>query len=303
MRTVLRVGVMALACAPLTGCVVVGVDSQGQIVRDEKRFSVEGRPDLHLATFDGAIEVRSTEGPQVIVEIEKRGPTREAVDELRVESSQNGSRIDVEVKRPSRESLGPFGLHVNSSAKLIVSVPRRSDLVARTGDGGIRVEGIEGRLELRTGDGAIHVSDIKGELALNTGDGAINVDHAEGRLTLQTGDGGVNVEGNLSVVRMHTGDGSIVYRADTASRMDDDWEISTGDGSVSIYLPSGFNADLDAHTGDGRIRNDLDIAVTSTSTDHESKERDRRTLRGRLGQGGRRLKVQTGDGSITLKAR
>jgi hypothetical protein len=303
MRTVLRAGVMALACAPLAGCVVVGVDSQGQIVRDEKRFSVEGRPDLHLATFDGAIEVRSTDGSHVVVEIEKRGPTREAVDELRVESSQNGSRIDLEVKRPSRESLGPFGLHANSSAKLIVSMPRRADLVARTGDGGIRVEGIEGRLELRTGDGAIHVSDVRGELVLNTGDGSITVDHAEGRLALQTGDGGVNVEGNLSVVRMHTGDGSIVYRADTASRMDDDWEISTGDGSVSIYLPSGFNADLDAHTGDGRIRNDLDIAATTTSRDHDSDERDRRTLRGKLGQGGRRLKVQTGDGSITLKAR
>ena len=102
---------------------------------------------------------------------------------------------------------------------------------------------------------------------------------------------------------MHTGDGSIVYRADHGSRIDDDWEISTGDGSVSIYLPSGFNADLDAHTGDGRIRNDLDVSSTAAATGHDSDDRDRRTLRGKLGQGGRRLKVQTGDGSITLKAR
>jgi DUF4097 and DUF4098 domain-containing protein YvlB len=302
MRSVLRAGIVAFACTPLVGC-VVGVDSQAQIVREEKRFPVDGVPDLRLTTFDGAIEVRGTDSSQVLVEIEKRGPTREAVDELRVESTQEGRRIDVEVKRPSREGM-VFGIHVSTSAKLIVSVPKRSTVLARTGDGAIRIEGVEGRLELRTGDGSIHVSDVKGELALNTGDGSINVDHAEGRLTLETGDGGVNVEGNLAVVRMHTGDGSIVYRADPATRMEDDWDISTGDGSVSIYLPAGFNADLDAHTGDGRIRNELGIAGEhDLERDRHSDERDRRTLRGKIGEGGKRLRVQTGDGGITLRAR
>ena len=33
--------------------------------------------------------------------------------------------------------------------------------------------------------------------------------------------------------------------------MADDWDITTGDGSVSLYLPSDFGAELDAHTGDG----------------------------------------------------
>jgi hypothetical protein len=293
MRSALSAGIVVLSCTPLVGC-VVGVDSQAQIVREEKRFPVDGVPDLRLTTFDGAIEVRGTDGSQVLVEIEKRGPTREAVDELRVEATQEGRRIDVEVKRPSREGM-VFG---------IVSVPKRSTVLARTGDGAIRIEGVEGRLELRTGDGSIHVSDVKGEFVLNTGDGSINVDHAEGRLTLETGDGGVNVEGNLAVVRMHTGDGSIVYRADPATRMEDDWDISTGDGSVSIYLPAGFNADLDAHTGDGRIRNELGIAgERDLERDRNADERDRRTLRGKIGEGGKRLRVQTGDGGITLRAR
>lgn len=305
MKTVLRAGIVAavgLACTASAGCVVVGVDSQGQIVREEKRFSVDGVPDVRLATFDGAIEVRVVDGSEVLVEIEKRGPTREAVDELRVETSQNGSRIDVEVKRPSREGMTAFGINVSTSAKLIVSVPRRAAIVARTGDGAIRIEGVEGRLELRTGDGAIRASHVKGELVLNTGDGSITVDRAEGRLALETGDGGVNVEGKLSAVRMHTGDGSIVYRADEATQMDEDWEITTGDGSVAIYLPSDFNANLDAHTGDGRIRNDVDVVRTNGSSDGDE-ERERRTLRGRIGQGGKRLKVHTGDGSITLKGR
>jgi hypothetical protein len=298
MKLLLCGGMVAFACAS-TAC-VFSVDSQGQIVREEKRFSLDGTPELQLGTFDGAIEVRSSDTNQVLIEIEKRGPTREAVEALLVESSQDGPRIKLEVKQPRKENLGGFGFHMSASARLIVTVPRRSDIVARSGDGAIRLDRVNGRLELRTGDGAIRVSDVTGELLLHTGDGAITVDGAEGKLALETGDGGVNVEGKLSSVKMHTGDGSIVCRVEPGSRMDDDWDISTGDGSVSLYLPATFNAELDAHTGDGGIRNDLGVADLERSGD---RDRDRQTLRARLGDGGHRLRIQTGDGAISLKAR
>src|SRR5688572_1672959 len=88
---------------------VVSVDSQGQIVREEKRFSVRGVPDIRLSTFDGSIEVQSGDHPEVVVEIEKRGATREAVDALEVTSKQDGNRIELEVKRPRNESFSGFG--------------------------------------------------------------------------------------------------------------------------------------------------------------------------------------------------
>ena len=44
--------------------------------------------------------------------------------------------------------------------------------------------------------------------------------------------------------------------------MTEPWEITTGDGSVSLYLPPDFSAELDAHTGDGSIRNDLNVRDT-----------------------------------------
>ena len=298
MKTLLCGVVVAFACVSATAC-VVGVDSQGQIVREEKRFSTAGTPELHLSTFDGAIEVRSSDTKQVVIEIEKRGPTREAVEALVVESRQDGSRIDLEVKRPRNEAFTGFGFHMSASAKLVVTVPRRCDVIARTSDGAIHLEGVNGRLELRTGDGSIRVADVSGNLVLNTGDGAVDVEHAEGQLSLETGDGGVNVEGRLSKVRMHTGDGSIVYRVEPGARMEDDWQISTGDGSVSLYLPAGFGAELDAHTGDGSIRNELGV----TELEKTSGRRERQNLRVRLGDGGRRLRIETGDGAITLKAR
>lgn len=295
MKSLLLAGTVLAASAGGTAC-VVSVDSQAQIVREDKRFTVRGVPDIHLTTFDGAIEVHPSDGSDVIVEIEKRGPTREAVDALTVTSTQDGNRIEVEVKQPRTESFTGIGLQHSASARLVLSVPRKANVVARTGDGSIRVEGVAGRLELRTGDGSIRATNVSGDLRLHTGDGSVTVDRAEGTLDLDTGDGGVDVTGKLTSVKMHTGDGSIVYRAEPGTVMTDGWDISTGDGAISIYLPAEFAAEVDARTGDGRITNDLSMTSMDSSRD------DRRAVRGRLGAGGRVIRIRTGDGSIRLRA-
>lgn len=284
---VLGLGILSAGC-------VVTVDSNSEILRQEKRFTVDGRADVRLATFDGSIEIQSWDKPDIVIEIEKRGPTRTAVEGIEITSTQKGNLIDLEVKRPRSESFSGIGLHRTVSARLIVHVPRETNIRARSGDGSIRIDRITGAIDLRTGDGSIRASEISGELTLDTGDGSITVDGAEGTLSVDTGDGSVNVSGRLSGVRLHTGDGSVVYRAEPGSSMSEPWEVTTGDGSVSLYLPAGFGAELDAHTGDGTIRNELNVEAGD-------EEKPRRTLRGRLGAGGQLLRVRTGDGGIRLK--
>jgi DUF4097 and DUF4098 domain-containing protein YvlB len=293
MRSVLS-GAVVSACAVVgTACTITG-DSPIHIVREEKRFTVSGTPQVRLTTFDGSIDVRSWDRPEVLVEIEKRGPTKESTEDLEIVTEQKGTVVELEVKRPRREALATVGFYRSPSARLIVSLPRRTDLRARTSDGSIRLEGVQGRIELRTGDGSIRVTDVSGELTFETGDGSVTVEDAEGRLAVDTGDGGVSVSGKLAAVRLRTRDGAIIYRAQPGTAMADDWDISTGDGSVSLYLPVDLSAEVDAQTGDGAIRNELRIAGGNDG--------NRRTLRGRLGaSGGRLIRVRTGDGTIRLK--
>jgi len=282
----------------LTGCVVV--DSQGHITREEKRFTVSGPPDLRLTTFDGSIEIRTGDAKTVLVEIEKRGPTQEGIDHLRVESKQEGDRIEIEIKRPTREVVS-FGIGVSPTAKLIVTMPRAGNVIAKSGDGSIHIEDVRGRLELRTGDGSIRGRAIGGQMTLYTGDGSVTLDDAIGDLDVDTGDGSVSVSGKLGAVKLHTGDGSITFRADSGTAMTEDWSMTTGDGGIAVYLPQDFAADLDAHTGDGSIRNELKLAAEAEAGGDHS-ESSRRTLRAKLGAGGKMLKIRTGDGSIRLKA-
>jgi hypothetical protein len=295
MKSVLSVAALAATLPLSLGCVVV--DSHGHIAREEKRFTVSGRPELRLTTFDGSIEIRSGDAKSVLVEIEKRGATKEAIEELKVESTQQGNRIEVSVKRPAGEIVVLGIGRMSSSAKLIVTMPREGDVIAKSGDGSIRLDGVRGRLEIRTGDGSIRATDIGGQMVLATGDGSVTIDNAEGDLDVDTGDGSVSVAGKLDAVKVHTGDGSITFRVEAGTAMKSDWSMTTGDGGVSLYLPSDFSAELDAHTGDGAIRNELQIAGDGT----QRSERERRTLKGKLGDGGRTLRIRTGDGSVRLK--
>ncbi len=286
-------GPVLLAFLTSSAC-VVSVESPGYTTRDEKRFTVSGTPEVSLVTFDGAIEIRGWDRSEVVVAIEKRGHTKEAVDAIEIKAEQTGNRIWLEARRPAGHEVF-FRIGSGRSAKLIASVPRQANLMARSGDGSITIERMAGRMELRTGDGSIRGVDLNGDLSVHTGDGSVKLEAVDGRVDLTTGDGGIDVAGKLEAVRARTGDGSVVLRAEAGSTMADDWDIDTGDGGVVIYLPGEFNADVDAHTGDGTVRTDSSIKI-------QPGEISRRTIRGKLGSGGRVLRVRTGDGSINLRA-
>jgi DUF4097 and DUF4098 domain-containing protein YvlB len=265
----------ALIAAP--GCVdIVGADLNTYVERDEKHFTVSGRPDVSLTTFDGSIEIRPWDKADVEVVIEKRGRDHDDVAGLEVTAEQHGNRIEVSVVQPKGDR--GFNLHFhNRSAKLIVSVPAASDIVARSGDGSIDIERVAGHVQLRSGDGSIRGRMLGGDVEANTGDGSIKLD------------------GKLTGLRVHTGDGSVTIHADAGSSPAADWDIVTGDGSVTLEVPDGFGAELDAHTGDGGIR--LHDVTLSNVTGPIGK----RSLRGRLGDGGHTVRVRSGDGSITLR--
>jgi hypothetical protein len=178
-------------------------------------------------------------------------------------------------------------------------MPREGNLTAKSGDGSIRIEDVHGRLDVRTGDGSIRGRSVGGQMTFATGDGSVTLEEADGDLDIDTGDGSVSVAGKLGAVKLHTSDGTITLRADAGTAMKDDWSLTTGDGSVAVYLPADFAAELDAHTGDGTIRNELKLAAEAEAGG--DRESSRRTLRAKLGAGGKTLKVRTGDGSIRLK--
>jgi len=290
-----------LACASLTAVAlgapacVVSVDHEGAIERAEKRFTVQEIAELHLYTFDGAVEVRSWDRPEVVVQIEKRGQDKEAIARIEILSEQKGDRLQVEARHTAKTGFVGFGVFHTPSARLIANVPRQTNLVVRTGDGNVVVERVNGRAEIRTGDGSIRMTETGGDIQVETSDGSVTLEDVTGRVEARTGDGTVRLTGTPDVVRARSGDGSILLRIRSGAVMTEDWMVATGDGAITIELPDGFNAEIEADpSSDGRVRNDLSLAGMTGGT------RDSRVVKGTLGQGGRRITLRTGDGSIRL---
>jgi putative adhesin len=274
-----------------TGC-AINLSADQYLGKEDKTFAVTGKPEVSLKTFDGSIEVKTWDKPEVALTIERRAGSQAEAEALKVTTSQDGNRIVVEALQPEKKVEVGVGFHVGRSVRFVVTVPVNTDLVARTGDGAIAVTGVHGRLELRSGDGSVTGTGLDGEVAAHTGDGSITLEGVKGTVDVNTGDGSVRVAGSPSVLKAHTGDGSVGLAIDSATTVKGDWEITTGDGSVSLELPAGLNANVDASTGDGRI--------SASDFGLEAEGEERRALHGKLGAGGPVLKVRTGDGSITF---
>lgn len=304
MRIPALVFAVAVTCA---GC-EVNLNTEGFSARETLTFKVAGQPDVILDTFDGAIEIHSWDRPEVEVEIERRAMEQALLDEIKVDSSHKDGVVTIKVKGPTRtEHRGvTVGIHVSPTARLRVAVPRNSNINATSGDGSIRAEAVEGKLFLNTHDGSVVGSRLGGDIQIRSGDGSIRLEDVSGKIDLETTDGSIGIDATPSVLKARTGDGSIRATIGPDSVMADNWDLSTSDGTVTLTLPGAFNGELDAETSDGVVRSSHPLVEDSSAERAGGEDRDerrerRRTLRSKIGDGGRLLRIRTGDGSIRIE--
>ncbi|HWI19358.1 MAG TPA: DUF4097 family beta strand repeat-containing protein [Vicinamibacterales bacterium] len=304
----MRFAALALVSTTLLAGCEVNLNTEGLSAREVKTFKVTGQAELALDTFDGAIELHSWDKNEIEVEIEKRAMEQVLIDEIKVDAQQQGDKITIKVTGPKRtEYRGvTIGMHISPTARLRVAVPRNINIHAVSGDGSIRAEAIEGRIVLNTSDGSVTGTRLGGDIQIRSGDGAIRLDNATGKLDLETTDGSIGIEAQPSVLRAHTGDGSIRATIEADTVMTDNWELTTSDGSVVLNLPSVFNGELDAETSDGTVRTNHPLLEDDRERRRDGENGDerrerRRTLRSKLGDGGKMFKIRTGDGSIRIE--
>lgn len=301
MRTLTHIPAMLGISVLAIGAAACSIDVRGESIvkREEKRFVVNGQADVNLRTFDGSIQLKSWDKDEVLVEIERRGPDEQSIDALVVNTSQDNNRIVVEVPASADSRAIHIGSWQSPSVSLVVTAPRTVNVVARTGDGSISADNLAGTVELNSGDGSIQARNVAGSLRVRTGDGSIDVTDATGRVEADSGDGSVELSGRLEALDVRTGDGAVRLDIFDGSALKSDWSVNTGDGSISVRLPGNLDADLDAHTGDGGVHADgLPVAAERDETSGNRDTRD--SLRAQLGNGGRTLRLRSGDGSINI---
>jgi DUF4097 and DUF4098 domain-containing protein YvlB len=253
------------------------------------QYPLKGLPQLHVKTDDGSVRIETAAGSEIDARVTTVG-WRIAPGEVTITESQAGDRVDIAVRLPKVHN--GFGTG-HRSISVTLRVPKQADLDVHTGDGSIEVQPVSGHLDLSTGDGSITADGLQGGIRLHTGDGSIRATGLAGRLEADTGDGHMNVRGRFDALVLRTGDGGIEAAAEPGSRVEAEWSLSSGDGGITLRLPEGLSADIDAHTGDGGIVLEKPVTVTGSIS--------KNAVRGKLGDGGLPLRIHTGDGGIRLQ--
>lgn len=237
-----------------------------------KSFNLNGKPELRVQTGDANIRVEPWDKNTVEIHVTTQN-WKIGEDGLRIIDHQNGNAVSLDV--PTNRNEIHFGWNYPSRRRVDIEVhmPR------------------EARLDLNTRDGNIVVRDMKGDFTLKSGDGHQEIDHVDGKLDAGSGDGSIQLTGRFDQLNVHSGDGAVEARVLPGSKMASDWSMRAGDGSIHLYLPTDFSADLEALTGDGHIDFDMPVQMSG---------RIGKRVRGKLNGGGALLNLHTGDGSIRV---
>jgi DUF4097 and DUF4098 domain-containing protein YvlB len=297
---------LALACAAIFASAALAPRAAAEDVT--KTFTVSGRAQVRVDTNDGAVRVTTSDTKEVEFRVEYQG--LELNKNLRVESHQNGDKVELTAHMTGHWGINFSWGHNSRNLRIEVRMPKDADLQVETGDGSVEVSRIDGNVTVHTGDGSVkantlsgtidlHTSDgsiavdtLKGDIRLRTGDGSIEARDLDGKLQADSGDGHVRVNGRFDALTLKTGDGGIDAHVQPGSKMNAGWSIHTGDGGVDLVLPGDFQANIDASTGDGHISLAIPVTVEGTFSNSE--------IHGKMNGGGQPLSIRTGDGSIRL---
>jgi hypothetical protein len=183
------------------------------------------------------------------------------------------------------------------------------DITAEKGK--IRLEGTTGGAKLTTADDVIEVASADGDINATNSNGGITINDCKGNMTLETSHGEVRVS-NLQgcVLLATTTSAPITIRQATAVEVAETSNdkvvaefssvgvngttIKVNGGSISLYLSSDINADIELIASSGDIATHSFWGMTTSDDTTEGH------LKGTIGVGGNKIYVETSKGNIDL---
>lgn len=215
-----------------------------------------GRDLIDVACTNGSIHVEGWDRDEIYIKarIEVRGKSKEDAREIL-------SKIDIHTD-PRIRAKGPgkkwfsFSRSRRWSVSYQLRVPENSNL------------------DTHTTNGSVVISDVSGDIDCSTTNGSVKLFRVGGDVE------GGTVNGGIKVVLGGThwnGDGL---------------DLHTTNGGVSVEMPAGYSARVEAKTTNGGIRVDHPIRIKSKS---------KRRLEGTIGEGGPTIKVRTVNGGVKIR--
>ncbi|HLK52865.1 MAG TPA: hypothetical protein VKU42_05380 [Candidatus Angelobacter sp.] len=247
----------------------------------QKTFSIASVGTLDVDNYKGTIHVTGSDTNQVAVDVNKHFEGNDEdrkwwMENVQVNFKNDNNRVSVEVKYPQWTCTFCWQGHDYTAAvELEIHVPRQINVQVESYKPDIKVAGIQGDIRIKSYKSPIEIADTTG---------AVRVDTYKETVKLRN----VNLRGPLEIKS---------YKADAeidARSLGESVTLENEKGSIVLRVPANAGMDVD-YDGGRRSSFRSDFAMTSQSGSFNS------SFHGKVNQGGTRLRLRTGKGSVSLE--
>src|SRR5882672_4659562 len=220
-------------------------------------YALAATGQVRLDNLNGKVRITAWDRPEVKVDAIKLAETEAGLEDVKIEIDSNPDQIRIHTKYPSLK----WSLWKRNNSAIVdydIKVPSHAGLEEiKNVNGRIEIEGVHGRVHAATVNGSLVAEGLVADADLGSVNGAV-----------------LSAFDNLDEVKHAS--------------------LKTVNGRVSVTLPTDANAEISAHTLNGRISSGLDLTAKKRwpiGTD----------LQGRLGKGGAQIHAETVNGSIQMR--
>ena len=242
------------------------MSSVPRVEKKSDSFPVKGVPKVTVDAKGCSVAVKGWDKSEVQYRVVQFSDARHP-SPLNITEDHNDGGVNIRIQNPDADAHKGNFFEGAPNVRIEVYVPRKSNLKINA-DGGIRLEGVSGNVELTGNDESINVRDVDGTLHVSSSDGRIRVIGFKGEIVAESSAGMVNLEGDFL---------RLTARAD--------------EGAITLTVPESLQANLDA-TCD-QIRGE-GISVTRTGGDEKLSHY-------RIGSGGPLFRIET-SGEIRVRS-
>ena len=231
------------------------------------RGAIRAGGTLEVKGVNGDVTATAASGPEAEVTAERRG-RRSKPEDVRIEVVEHAGGVTICAVYPSKEASGPNECRPGTEGRMNV---QNNDVTVRfvvRVPQGVRFSGraVNGQVDAQGLHGPVALASVNGSTTFSTA--------AYGEASTVNG----SVRGTMGAAGWQEG-----------------LTFHTVNGSITLELPADLSADVRASTVNGEISTDFPLSATGRIS--------RRHVAGTIGTGGRRLDLDTVNGSVRLRRR
>ena len=245
----------------------------------QRNFKVSNGSTLRVENYKGKIEIRGTDGDQIVVHALKHFEGSDSdrkwwMENLSIDMDSAGGNTRVKVSYPQRECMF-CSTDYQAWVELEIQVPRKTNL---------DINGYKPRMEISRIEGDITIQSYKAAIHLFETAGAVRIDTYKETVKLED----VTVRGRLAVKAYKS---EIVIEAKS---LGDEASVENEHGTIVVRVPEKAGINLDFVGGRKALfRSDFPLTTTGTLAS--------RSIQAKINDGGTTLRLRTDKGTVSLE--